>query len=207
MGKRKQFTGVPFQPMKKCLECSRLNECQNSDSSSFTAKEILIDCEAFYFAFKCLEEIEKRPVLNGNLGEYTETVRGYNEMHKSLPNLTPPFVANGTLAAELALKFLIFKETAAFDCIHNLKKLYEQLPEQHKTVLTDRICSQSHQNIQSLDFQLTNIANHFEDFRYFFGKSALGFSGFLMDFIHIVCDYALSFKPEYKDECETEEEQ
>lgn len=206
MGKRKQFTGVPFQLTKKCLECSYSHECQNADTSSFTAKLILLDCEAFYFTFKYLEEIEMRPVFNGNLDEYAEAARQYNETHRLLPDLTPPFVTNGTLATELALKFLIFKENGAFDCIHNLKKLYEKLPEPHKTVLTDRICCQAHQNLQTLDFQLTNIANLFEDFRYCFGKSTLGFSGFLIDFIHIVCNYALSFKSEYEDEYETEEE-
>lgn len=198
MSKRRVFTGIPFQPMQKCLKCEHISQCQSNDNT-FTESEILIDCEAFYYVFKYLENIEKRPILDGDIDEFTKAVQSYEEKHKAFPFLTPPLVANGTLAVELALKFLIFKGAGAFDCTHNLKELYGQLPEPHKSTLTNLICTQAHQNSQTLDSCLTNIANLFEEFRYFFEKHTLGFTGFLMEFIHIVCDYALSFKPEYQD--------
>ena len=40
------------------------------------------------------------------------------------------------------------------------------------------------------------LSNLFEDFRYFYEHSALGYSNFWNDFVHIVCDYALSFQSE-----------
>ena len=124
----------------------------------------------------------------------------YEEKHKDIPFLTPPLVTNGALAVELALKFLIFKENGAFECIHNLKTLYEQLPEPHKTTLTNQIFTKAHQNSQTLDMNLSNISNLFEDYRYFFSKVSVGFSGFFNDFIHIICNYALSFKSEYNND-------
>ena len=81
-----------------------------------------------------------------------------------------------------------------------LKKLYEQLPEPHKTRLTNRIFAEAHQNSQTLDMNLSNISNLFEDYRYFFSKASVGFSGFFNDFIHIICNYALSFKSEYNND-------
>ena len=50
------------------------------------------------------------------------------------------------MAAELALKFLIFKEQGAYECIHNLQRLFEQLPDCHKDALTEILYKQAHQN-------------------------------------------------------------
>lgn len=208
MSKRRMFVGIPFQPMQRCPKCEHLNQCQSNDTS-YTAHKILIDCEAFYYVFKYLEDIEKRPIFEGNIDKFTKAVQRYEERHIDIPFLIPPLVANGTLAVELALKFLIFKENGAFNCTHNLKELYGQLPEPHKSTLTNLICIQAHQNFQTLDFNLTNIANLFENFRYFFEKRTLGFTSFLKEFICIICDYALSFKSECRDiweDKETEEE-
>ena len=110
-----------------------------------------------------------------------------------------PYIVNGALAAELALKFLIFKENGEFECIHNLQRLFEQLPDCHKTILSNTICEQAHQNEETLNWSLSNIANLFEDFRYSFGKEYLGFSDFFNIFVHIVCDYAIAHKPVYDD--------
>ena len=150
-----------------------------------------------FIIFLNKEDIEKRPIFNGDIDKYVKAVEHYEENHKGIPFLTPPLVANGALAVELALKFLIFKENGAFECIHNLKTLYEQLPEPHKTTLTKQIFTEAHQNSQILDMILSNISNLFEGFRYFFSKTFVGFPGFFNDFIHIVCNYALSFKSEH----------
>lgn len=98
---------------------------------------------------------------------------------------------NGVLAAELALKFLIFKEMGSYECIHNLQRLFEQLPYCHKNALTETIYEQAHQNEETLKFNLANISNLFEDFRYSFGKEQLGYTNFFNEFVHIVCEYAI----------------
>lgn len=128
-----------------------------------------------------------------------EAAGSYEEKHKGVPMLTPPLIANGTLAAELALKFLIFKKKGEYECGHHLLSLFNQLTEPHRTVLTERICKEAHQNETTLTENLNKISNLFEDFRYFYEHEVLGYSHFLNDFIHIVCDYAISLKLEYED--------
>ena len=164
----------------------------------FTAKEILIDCEGFYYVFKKLEIFEAYPRLDGDVEKHKQDMAEYEERHKGVPLLTPPLVANGTLAAELALKYLVFKEKGEYERSHQLQFLFNQLTEPHKTALIERICKEAHQNETTLTENLNNISNLFEDFRYFYEHSALGYSNFWNDFVHIVCDYALSFQSEYE---------
>ena len=57
------------------------------------------------------------------------------------------------------------------------------------------IYKQAHQNEETLKFNLSNISNLFEDFRYSFGKEQLGYSGFFNEFVDIVCEYAILQKP------------
>ena len=101
-------------------------------------------------------------------------------------------VTNGVLAAELALKALTLKETGTFDCIHDLDKLFYALPEEHKTALSARIKEESHQNDATLKTNLKIIGDFFQKWRYFFQHESIGYSNFLLEFIHIVCDYALT---------------
>lgn len=101
--------------------------------------------------------------------------------------------------AQMQDKFLIFKEKGEYECGHHLLSLFNQLTEPHRTVLTERICKEAHQNETTLTENLNNISNLFEDFRYFYEHEILGYSNFLNDFIHIVCDYAISMKSEYEE--------
>lgn len=201
MGKNRKFCGPTFIDLKKCEQCAKRDECKN-DPFAFTSKEILIDCEGFYYVFKKLETFIAYPRYSGDAEQYELDWQKYEEKHQGTPHLTPPTVVNGTLAVELALKFLIFKENGEYECGHNLQVLFNQLPEPHKTVLSERIYKEAHQNADTLAVNLLQIANLFEDYRYFYEHQSVGFTNFLNDFIHIVCDYAISLKSEYE---ETEE--
>jgi len=183
---------------KKCLDCKQLEQC-NRNNQSLTAKGIVLDCEGFYYVFKKLEQFEQRPKFDGNLEAYENEITIFEEQHMGVPYLSPALVVNGALAAELALKLLIFKENGEFDCIHNLQKLFEQLPTCHKSTLSEIIYQQAHQNKETLRINLSNIANLFEDYRYFFGKGSIGYTNFFNDFVHITCDYAISLKPKDDD--------
>lgn len=198
MGKPRKFCGTAFTLKKKCENCPKKDDCVKVDKD-FTAKEILIDCEAFYYVFNKLEEFDTYPRLNGDVEKHKQDMLEYEKKHKDVPMLTPPLIANGTLAVELALKFLIFKEKGEYECGHHLLFLFNQLTEPHRTVLTERICKEAHQNETTLTENLNNISNLFEDFRYFYEHEILGYSNFLNDFIHIVCDYAISMKSEYEE--------
>lgn len=201
MSPRRKFTGVPFIPKPKCAACEHLEQCTNSNNS-MTIKLMVLECESFYHLYKQLEEFEKMPTLCESLEKSQEIIDDYVKRHEDIPSLRSPLVVNGALAAELALKFLIFKEMGSYECIHNLHSLFEQLPDCHKNALTEMIYKQAHQNEETLKINLTNISNLFEDFRYSFGKEQLGYSGFFYEFVHIVCEYAILQKPIDEEEIE-----
>lgn len=201
MSPRRKFTGVPFIPKPKCAACEHLEQCTNSNNS-MTIKLMVLECESFYHLYKQLEEFEKMPTLCESLEKSQEIIDDYVKRHEDIPSLRSPLVVNGALAAELALKFLIFKEMGSYECIHNLHSLFEQLPDCHKDALTEMIYKQAHQNEETLKINLTNISNLFEDFRYSFGKEQLGYSGFFYEFVHIVCEYAILQKPIDEEEIE-----
>lgn len=197
------FTGIPFTPQEKCHNCEHLEQCHNANHL-LTAKGIIIDCESFYYIFKELEKFEKMPILVEDIEKDRAAFHAYERKHGGIPYLVPPLVVNGALAVELALKFLIFKENGKFDCIHNLQYLFEQLPDCHKIPLTEMICKHAHQTEETLKILLPNISNLFEDFRYFFEKEHIAYTNFFNEFIHIVCDYAISQKPADEEDNENE---
>lgn len=203
MSSKRKFTGISFALKSQCDVCEYRKKCEEGNNS-LTVKMIILECESFYYLFKQLEEFEKLPFLV--LSENKETIDDYKKRHEGMPSLTLPFVENGAFAAELALKFLIFKEKGSFDCTHNLQCLFEQLPDCHKNVLIEMICEQAHQNKETLKLNLANISNLFEDFRYAFGKEHLGYTNFFNEFVHIVCEYAISKKPADIEEIEEKEE-
>lgn len=201
MSSKRKFSGVPFIPKQKCIDCEHLEQCKNTNNS-LTIKLIVLECESFYYIFKQLEEFEKLPALGESREKNQESIDKYEKQHEGIPSLRSPLVVNGALAAELALKFLIFKEMGSYECIHNLQRLFEQLPDCHKNSLTEMIYRQAHQNEETLKINLTNISNVFEDFRYSFGKEHLGYTNFFDEFVHIVCLYAISQKPTDEEEIE-----
>lgn len=198
MRKIRKFCGVTMPQNEKCVGCPKQNDCKKGNNT-FTAKVMLVDCEGFYYVFKELEAFDTYPRFDGDAEKHERNWREYEEKHQGVPFLTPAVIVNGTLAAELALKFLIFKENGEYECGHNLQNLFNQLPEPHKSILLEQIYKNAHQNADTLAINLPHIANLFEDYRYFYEHDTLGYSNFLNDFIHIVCDYAISLKNEYED--------
>lgn len=180
MSSKRVFTGVPFTPKPKCAVCEHLEQCRNSDNS-LTIKRMALEWESFYYFFKQLEECEKLPTLSENKDKNIEAIDDYIKRREGIPTLTSPLVVNGALAVELALKFLIFKEMGSYECIHNLKCLFEQMPGCHKNALTEIICEQAHQDDETLKFNLTNISRLFEDFDILLEKNILDIQIFLMN--------------------------
>lgn len=173
-----------------CQKCAKVADCKflkQLFQKPYDASDVLLDCKAFYIVFCKLEERCRIP-----FGD-SEKMKQYHEESDAgeRPFLTPAMVTNGVLAAELALKALILKEKGTFDCIHDLYDLFYALPEEHKVTLTSLIKEQSHQNEETLESNLETIKDFFPDWRYFFEKESIGYSNFLPEFIHVVCDYAI----------------
>lgn len=174
-----------------CQSCNKSDDCEilkRLIQKPLDASGVLLDCKAFYLVFCELEERCRIP--HGD----PEKMQQYEDDYLTgkRPYLTPAMVTNGVLAAELALKALTLKGTGTFDCIHDLDKLFYALPGEHKTALSDQIKEKSHQNDATLKKNLEIISNFFQDWRYFFERESIGYSNFLPEFIHIVCDYAIA---------------
>lgn len=186
--------------MPKKYEIKRPNRCQSCDKADgceflkllfqkpYDASGVLLDCKAFYIVFCELEERCSIP-----FGD-PEKMKQYHEESDAgkRPFLTPAMVTNGVLAAELALKALILRETGTFDCIHYLDKLLYSLPDNHREALSSLIKEKAHQNDATLKTNLETISNFFQEWRYFYESESMGYSNFLTEFIHIVCDYAIA---------------
>lgn len=177
------------QPMK-CNSCEKAPDCdflKRLFQKPFDASGVLLDCKAFYTVFCELKERCRIP-------DDPEEKKRYHEESDAgkRPFLTPAMVTNGVLAAELAMKALTLGETGTFDCIHDLAKLFYSLPDNHREALSSLIKEKAHQNDATLKSNLETIGNFFQEWRYFFQRESIGYSNFLLEFIHIVCDYAIA---------------
>lgn len=172
----------------KCQKCDKKDNCEFVKTilkKPFDITGILINCKAFYSVF-C--ELEKRCRVPFHNPEEMEKYRKKTDEDKEA-FLTPAMVTNGILSAELALKALVFLENGTFECTHKINKLLESLPEVHKDALTRLLKEKTHNNDQTLKYNLDVISNFFVDWRYSFQHETIGYSNFLPGFIHIVYDY------------------
>ncbi|MBQ5995525.1 MAG: hypothetical protein IJL63_06695 [Clostridia bacterium] len=153
----------------KCKSCPKRNTCTLFDITEYN---IFSNMKAFYKVFQNLEKkVDKKE---------TDYI-----------SLTPVMITNGTLAAELAIKLLTYKEKHTFECTHELIELYNNLPKTYKNPLSDLLKSQIHLDDIGLEESIKDISDFFVDWRYSFTRLVNGYSHFLCEFIHIVCDYAI----------------
>ncbi len=181
---------IQQQIPRKCYDCDKATNCiflQKIEEKPYDVSGIILDCKAFYTVF-C--ELERR--ICGSF-EYPDDMSEYHEQKdlENRPYLTPAMITNGVLAVELALKALIFKDNGEFDCVHDIKRLFNSLPQLDKDTLSRILKEKTHQNDETLQTNLEIIKDFFEKWRYFFQEESLGYSGFLPEFIHIVCEYAI----------------
>ena len=128
---KKQPKKYEIKQPKRCQSCEKTADCEFLKllfQKPYDASGVLLDCKAFYIVFCELEERCRIPDDPGEKKRYQEE----SDAGKR-PFLTPAMVTNGVLAAELALKALILRETGTFDCIHDvlflvIGELSPQLP-------------------------------------------------------------------------------
>lgn len=179
-----------IKPLNICQSCDKAADCdflKRLFQKPYDASGVLLDCKAFYIVFCKLEERCRIP-------DDPEEDKRYHEESDTgnRPYLTPAMVTNGVLAAELALKALTLRETGTYDCIHDLDKLFYALPDNHRDALSSLIKEKAHQNDATLKTNMETISNFFQEWRYFFQRESIGYSNFLTEFIHIVCDYVIA---------------
>lgn len=174
---------------KECMTCPDRDSCDAQ-----TAHQILMDCKSFYYTYNLLEPYNRIPQFTGDKEEFEKELEQYFVEQQERPMLSFPWIVNGALAVELALKFLTFRETHTFQKKHNLKDLYEDLPSIHKMKLLTQFKAQAQQNEDTLLQNLETFSEAFVDFRYPFGKNSFGISGIFHNFVKIVCEYALELE-------------
>ena len=83
MSSKRKFSGVPFIPKQKCIDCEHLEQCKNTNNS-LTIKLIVLECESFYYIFKQLEEFEKLPALGESREKNQESIDKYEKQHEGI---------------------------------------------------------------------------------------------------------------------------
>ena len=154
---------------------------------------VLLACKSFYYTY---QQLRKQSLFAYQYESNEEKLARLDAELMSTeerPFLFPALATNGSLAAELALKYLVAKETGILKKGHYLSDLYfNQLPQQHRNALNEILFRDAHQNEATLKSNLLQYDKHFEQARYFYEKDAIGISGFFDDFVRIVCDYAIT---------------
>jgi hypothetical protein len=173
-----------FERPPKCGACQNAEECC---PESVTAEGILLCCKSFYYVYR---DLDKKCCIPFDKVDKMQHIMGIPE---DKPFLDPAMLTNGTLAVELALKYLTFLETNTFECTHRLDDLFYELPEVHRIPLSKLLKEKARQDDESLRINLEQSANLFQEWRYFFQRDAVGYSHSLLDFVHITCEYALEY--------------
>ena len=174
-----------------CSSCPEKEACEKC-----IADGILIGCKSFYYVFRYLDEETRMPVYTGDQKQYETAIDDYIKKRAEQPCLQIPKWTNGAFAAELALKYLYFREKRRYGGIHGLYELFYGLPEIHNVELVNRIKNEAHQTEKTIEEQLKIISNAFVKSRYFFEYDAVAFTGLFDSFVSIVCDYAIAFDEE-----------
>ena len=176
-----------------CSSCPEREACKKC-----IADGMLIDCKSFYYVFRYLDEETRVPVYTGDQKQYETAIDDYFKKSAARPCLQIPKSTNGAFAAELALKYLYFRENKRYGGIHGLYELFYGLPEIHRAALINRIKHEAHQTEKTIEEQLKTISNAFVKSRYFFEHDTAAFTGLFDSFVKIVCDYAITFDDKEK---------
>lgn len=132
---------------KQCHDCETIIYCDMKDS---IAEGILFDCYSFYTIYRALEDHNHIPFEDENaMGTYFE-----KKKQSDIPHLLIPEMVNGAFAIELAIKYLSFRETGQFIKTHSLIELYNNLPDPHKKVLSEKIFCEANQNEKTFQKKL-----------------------------------------------------
>ena len=154
---------------------------------------VLLACKSFYYTYTQLRKQSFFAHQNESNEEKLARLDAEIMSEEEPPFLFPALVTNGSLATELALKYLVAKETGILKKGHYLSDLYfNQLPPKHRNALNEGLFHDAHQNEATLKSNLLQYDKHFEQARYFYEKDAIGITRFFDDFVRIVCDYAIT---------------
>lgn len=161
--------------------CSDINKCDES-MKRITRDSILDECEGFYKVFKQLLPI---CFLKTDIAEIG--LKQFKENHK----YSAPCMVNGALAAELALKYLIFRDTFTFATCHSLSNLYEMIPAKDKNALDTLLSKGERLPDKTVQESIIDLKDHFVEWRYSY-EYLPSMTIFFKTFVCTVCDYVIN---------------
>lgn len=102
-----------------------------------------------------------------------------------------PYVVNGTLACEIALKSALSIETSK-KCMHYINKLYNELSDDYKNVILDKFTSSG---LSPEDFQncLNQSSDLFVKWRYFYESKGVSKPKYFYELVQAICLGMFSF--------------
>lgn len=179
------------------IRCAFYNDasqiCKDCPCDYFDASLSILyrEVDAFYYVFNSLEKIP----INYGITDSKQTER--------IPQLlSVPYITNGAFACEIALKYILIDSNITFQTGkgHNLKYLFELLPDEHKNEIINLLTTKTGISSEKIYEELTAIANSFVDRRYMFTTITESYqqSKFFETFVHTICKYVLG---EPSDKC------
>lgn len=117
------------------------------------------------------------------------------DIYKECQLLFMPCIVNGALVAELALKYISYLIKNTFILTHDLKMLFDDLPQKQKEQLELELGKFERIKGRSLYDGIDLLRSNFEKFRYEFEfKESYEVDIFFKAFVCTICNYALSLK-------------
>lgn len=161
-------------------------ECQNCPNKSIDITTALLrqECIAFYDVFKHLEQhLECSGIVEKSLAHDMPTL------------ILVPYVVNGAFACELALKYVLINNKLSFRLAdgHNLKYLFDLLPQNVQIELKDRLKTAANIDDEKLEENIELLSHSFVQWRYYFSNIEKGIcqSSFFGILVNELCAYIL----------------
>lgn len=179
---------TPSDEFTLCKSCDIKENCDLQINH-----QILEDCRGFYYTYRLLLDESIHPYFTHTKEEFMEKVER-NVDKCDQPLLFYVILTNGAVAAELAMKYLIFRNKHDFKEYHRLDLLFEDLlPTDQKEILS-KIKYQTGTNDESFKKALKTFSETFVKARYFFDTENTGINNLFDDFVRVVCDYAVDVR-------------
>ena len=176
---------TPSDDFSACAACNGNDDCELQ-----TCYQILEASKGFFYTYELLLKDSKYPFFERSQEKAAERIaEGAAKLGQ--PTLFYSIVVNGSMATELALKYLTYRDTHEFVQTHRLDLLFKDLPPKDREEILLRIRKQTGTSDEVFERSLDTFASAFNEARYFFSLGNKGVSFFFDDFTRVVHEYAI----------------
>lgn len=177
---------TPSDDFSACTACAG-----NSDCVLQTSHQILVASKGFFYTYELLLKDSAYPWF---VRSQEERARRLRESVDKLdqPSLLHAIVVNGSMATELALKYLTYRDAREFVQTHRLDLLLNNLPSKDRQEILSRLEKRAGMSEEVCEKAIAIFSNAFTEARYFFSPgNNKGISFLFDDFVRVVHEYAI----------------